>query len=476
VAPLQRSEAGGDPRAGRLGGPTAALAAILAGAVALRAVGIAYGLPFGLLDPDENSIVPLAWRMVHGQGPDPHGFFDYPTLVPYLIAPFQAWEGAPSFLAGRIVVLVLSLALVAATWWLGRRAYGPVAGGVAAAIVAVETVVVRYSRAAVTDVPLTLGVACSLAFAVGGQLELAGLAAGLATGAKQAGVFLAVPLLVAGWGRWRRLALAYVIAVAAFVATSPYVLVHPGEAWSDSARVQRLGRDGWLGFEHDHSAPVAFVVRLWDGMGPVLLIALLGLVLALVARRRTDLVLASFVLVYFLDLVTLRAHFDRYTLPLVPPLAALAGRVRYLAPVTLLLLVVPLVWTIRDDAKLTKTDTRVVAQRWIESHLPHGSLVAAESSTPPLPGFRVLPLGLPGPGRPTDPNRDVARLRRQRVRYVLVTGAVADRVLAARDRYPREAAFYRQLATRTRRAYELRPGGDLGGPWVAVYALYPVRT
>jgi hypothetical protein len=310
---------------------------------------------------------------------------------------------------------------------------------------------------------------------VGGQLELAGLAAGLATSAKQAGAFLLVPLVVAGWRRWRRLALSVVIAVAAFFATSPYFLVHPGEAWSDSSRVQRLARDGWLGFEHDHSAPVAFTLRLWDGMGPVLLIALAGLVLALVARRRTDLILASFVLVYFLDLVTLRAHFDRYTLPLVPPLAALAGRVRYLAPVTLLLLVVPLVWTIRDDARLTRTDTRVVAQRWIESHVPHGSSVAAESSTPPLPGFRVLPLQLPGPGRPFDPNRDVGRLRSEGVRYALVTGAVADRVLAARDHYPREAAFYGQLDRRARRVYDVGPGAGLGGPWVRLYALYPVR-
>jgi hypothetical protein len=82
-------------------------------------------------------------------------------------------------------------------------------------------------------------------------------------------------------------------------------------------------------------------------------VATAGLVFALVRRRREDLVLVSFVVVYFLDLLTLRAHFDRYVLPLVPPLAALAGRWRALAPVTLLLLVVPLTWSVRDDSKLT---------------------------------------------------------------------------------------------------------------------------
>ena len=56
---------------------------------------------------------------------------------------------------------------------------------------------------------------------------------------------------------------------------------------------------------------------------------------ALRRRTRTDLILASFVLVYFADLLTIRAHFDRYMLPLVPALGALAGRLRSLAPVTL---------------------------------------------------------------------------------------------------------------------------------------------
>ena len=187
--------------------------------------------------------------------------------------------------------------------------------------------------------------------------------------------------------------------------------------------------------------------------------------------------LASFALLYLLDLMTLRAHFDRYTLPLLPPLAALAGgfaetvRPRLAVPATLGLLVVPLVWAVQDAAQLTKTDTRVVAERWLASHLPAGALVAAESSTPPLPFARVLPLQLPGPGRPFDPDRDVARLRADGVRYVLVSGAVADRVLAARSSYPREARFYDELRRDAVIVYELRPGGRLGGPWVALYRL-----
>ncbi len=443
---------------------------ILAGAAALRIVGIAYGRPFPLFSPDEKSIVPRAWQMVHGGGLDPH-WFDYPSLLMYLLAPFQSWQGAPSYLTARLVVLVLALGAIAAAWWLGTRAYGVTAGAVAAAVVAVETTEVAYSRMAVTDVPLTLGVAAALALLVGGRIELGGLVAGLATSVKYPGVLLLVPLVVAGYRQPRRLAVGAVLAAVAFCATSPFFVAHFGSAVTDAYRVQRLAHHGWLGFEHDHVAPIAFIVRLWHGLGPALLVCALGLVVALAQRRKSDLILASFAIVYFLDLCTIGAHFDRYVLPLLAPLGALAGRLRALAPVTLLLLIVPLTWAVRDAGKLTKTDTRVVAHRWVETHLPHGARLAVDPSLTPLAGFRVLQLQLPLPEEAhPDPNRYVLRLVEKRIRYVVVTGAIADRVLAASEHYPAETEFYNDLKNRAKRLFYVQEDG-LNGPWVAVYRI-----
>ena len=465
------ARARGSEHRGNWGGPYAALGALLGLAFALRLAGLQYGLPFGsLLNPDEQSIVPRAWRMVHGGGLDPH-WFDYPSLVLYVLAPFQAWQGAPSVLAARAVVVLLGLLAVAAAWWLGRRSYGTVSAVVAGAFVAVQTTSVSYSHMAVTDIPLMAAVAGALALMVSDRLAWAAVVVGLAASAKYPGVFLLVPLVVAGWGRWRRLAVAGLLAIGAFLATSPFVLVHPGLAWHDAARVQRLAREGWLGFEHDSFALFAFTGRLWHTLGPALLVATAGLVAALVVRRRADLILSSFVLVYFADLITIGAHFDRYLLPLVPALGALAGRLRAIAPVTLLLLLVPLTYSIRDDLRLTRTDTRVVAERWIRHHVADDSVIAAESSTAPLPGYAVLPLALPGPGFTSDPNRDVVRLREHGVSYVLVTGAVADRVLAAATHYPREARFYADLRRYTRRLFYVSSGRGLNGPWVAVYLI-----
>jgi hypothetical protein len=409
--------------------------------------------------------------MVHGGGLDPH-WFDYPTLLMYLLAPFQAWEGGPSYLSARLVVITLAVGSVAAAWWLGSRAYGGLAGPIAATTVAVETTHVAYSRMAVTDVPLTLGVGVTLALLVTGRIELAGVAAGLATSFKYPGIFLLVPLVVAGYRQPRRLAVGLAASAAAFAATSPFFLVHLSSALGDAHRVQNLARQGWLGFEHDHVAPIAFLDRLWEGLGPALIVCVVGLVVALVRRSRNDLIIASFVVVYFLDLCTLGAHFDRYVLPLVPPLGALAGRLRALAPVTLLLLVVPLTWTIRQDRELTRTDTRVVARSWVERHVKPDTRLAVDPSLPPFSGFRIVKLDLPLPEEnQPDPDRDIRRLRLEDVHYIVVTGAVADRVLDARDHYPFESRFYERVKKLRRVFYVRKNQGGLNGPWVAVYRL-----
>jgi 4-amino-4-deoxy-L-arabinose transferase-like glycosyltransferase len=446
-----------------------ALAALLAGAAVLRLIGIGYGLPYPLLNPDEQSIVPRAWEMVHGGGLDP-GWYDYPSLVLELLAPFQLGLDDPSYLAGRLVVVAIGVAGVAAAWWLGSRAYDPLAGIVAAAFTAVATTHVAYSRTAVTDVPFTTLVTASLALLATRRLELAGAAAGLATAAKYPGVVLLVPLAVAGYREWRRLAVAVGLGAATFAVATPFVLLNAGDAIEDARRVSERARDGWLGFENDPPTPIAFLDRLWEGLGPALIVGVVALVVALVRRRQADLVLASFALAYFATLLPLDAHFGRYVLPLVPVLGALAGSLRPLVPVTLVLLLVPFAWSVRDARDLTRTDTREAAQAWLEEQLPQDARIAADPSAPPLEG-PALRFELPAPWLEPDPRRDLRRLRAQGVQYVVVTGAVADRVRAAAEDYPQEARFYDELERSARRVYHRDPDGGHTGPWVAVYRL-----
>ena len=281
---------------------------------------------------------------------------------------------------------------------------------------------------------------------------------------------LLVPLVIVGYRERRRLAIALAFGAAAFCVASPFVVLHAGQAAADARRVSQRANEGWLGFEHDGAAPIAFADRLWEGLGPALIVACLGLILALARRRPADVVLASFALVYFATLLPLDAHFDRYVLPLVPVLGALAGSLRALAPVTLMLLVVPLAWSIRDTRDLTRPDTREAAQAWIERRLPARARVAADPSAPPF-DRAVLRFELPAPWQEPDRRRNLGRLRAEGVLYVVVSGAVADRVFAAASQYPREAAFYEELERTARPVFRQDPGDDYSGPWVAVYRL-----
>lgn len=362
---------------------------------------------------------------------------------------------------------------VVAAWWLGRVAYGAAAGVTGAVGVAVATTHVAYSRMAVTDVLLTLGVSVTLALLVSGRLEWAGVAAGLAASAKYPGAVLLVPIVVAGAGAWRRVGSSVALAAAAFFLTSPFVVIHAGAAWDDFHRVQTLAQDGWLGFENDPATPLAFGLRLWETLGPVVVVAVVGIVLALRHRERSDLILLSFAAAYALSLLPSHAHFDRYVLPLVPILAVLAGRGRTLAIATLVAAVVPLWWSIADTRSLTGRDPRLAVAAWIDRTIPQDDLIAADASTLPLAGHAVVRLALPGPGRPFDPRRSVASLRADGVRWLVVGGSVADRVLAAASDYPREARFYRSLERR-RPAYATRSEpGRRPRPWLRVYRIYP---
>jgi len=447
----------------------AAAATVVALAAALRIVGSGAGLPLPLLNPDEANIVPRAWDLVHGGGLDP-GWYDYPSLLFLLLAPSQLGLDAPSYGAARVVAILIGLVGVGAAWWLGRVAYGRTAALTGAIGVAVATTHVAYSRMAVTDVLLTLGVTVTLALLVMGRIEWAGVAAGLAASAKYPGVLLVVPLLVAGWGLWRRTAIGLGLAALAFALTSPFVLVHAGAAWGDVSRVNRLAHDGWLGFEDDPVTPVAFSLRLWETVGPLLLVALAGVVVALRRRARRDLVLLSFAAAYCLSLLPIEAHFDRYVLPLVPVACVLAGATRALAAAALVAALVPLWWSIDDTAALGRHDDRLDAAAWIERVVPRPETIAADPSTLPLQGRKVIRLELPGPGRAFDARRSLGALRARGVRWLVVGGSVTDRVLEAADTYPREAAFYRSLAP-LRPAFAVEANGRR--PWLRVYRVYP---
>ena len=289
---------------------------------------------------------------------------------------------------------------------------------------------------------MTLGVAVALGLMVTRRLPAAGVVAiGVAAGpARHSPFILLVPLVVASWGQWRRLAILATLAPVAFAVTSPPFVVHLSSGFLETSAARcsapRLARfRGRLADADRVRRPPL------GGDGPALLVALLGLVSALVQRTHADKILAAFVLAYFRD----AAAPGRPLRPLSPVLLVPGARrcrqaVRALGFRNLA----------GDPARLAagsatpaswRRRMRVVAHDWMEANLTPGVLVAADPSTAtPEECLGSSGLRRRAPDARPIPNGTSPGLRGMGVGYVVVTGAVADRVAAAKAHYPRTPA------------------------------------
>ena len=287
---------------------------------------------------------------------------------------------------------------------------------------------------------------------------------------------------------------------------SPFVVLDAPHFLRDFRRQSQIMDRGWLGFEHVGNGFWFNVTpNLTGAIGVVLVVlAVAGLAWALWRRTRLDLMLAPYVIVYFVYIGTWKELADRYLLVIVPLLLLLAARVC----VELVDLARPRTrargrrrWRSRcwpspslcrwrTPSPSTARSAAPTRARWRGSGssgtCPAGSLIAVENYGPPLVredvldhyraagldpvAYRLLRLKLPAPETP-DRSRDLQRLRRQGVEYVITSSRVRDRVLAAPEEYPTIVAFYAQLDAQAELVREFRPGHGETGPVLRLYRL-----
>jgi hypothetical protein len=415
------------------------VAAVVAGiatlALALRLVGLRFGLP-AVYNPDEVAILNRALAFSGGD-PNPHNFV-YPTLYFYVLF---AWEGLwflvgraagvyaslgafersffvdPTviYLAGRVLTVVCGVLTVAAVYRLGARLFDRATGLGAALVLAVAPLAVRDAHYIKHDVPVTLLVVLTHVVLAGLVLEpardrprgwvLAGVVAGLAMSVHYYAIVLVAPIVVAAIlastgpgprmaGIARRLAAAGLACAAAVILTSPFVFLDFGRALQDvtSNHDIVMGRVttwfgaapfylGWLA--RDAAGVIAFVLAIAG-----------GIVAAASDRRRAALALA-FPVAFFLFIANTFPA-SRYLNAVVPFVALFAGRamaglamagptMRRVAWVVLALASVPAgLASLHIDRFFQETDTRTLARQWIERELPSGTSVLIQPYSVPL--------------------------------------------------------------------------------------------
>jgi 4-amino-4-deoxy-L-arabinose transferase-like glycosyltransferase len=175
----------------------AALAAILAGALALRLWNVwelaAHDPFFTRPSVDEQMYHEWAQRIAAGDWRGDRVFLNGP-LYPYLLGGFYALFG-PSLFAARVAHAIVGTAVCALTWWVGRRRFPPAVALGAAALVAVSRMLVFYDSVLVVD-PLIVLLALLAAAAAIAADESPGAGGWLAAGAVTGIGALARPNLV----------------------------------------------------------------------------------------------------------------------------------------------------------------------------------------------------------------------------------------------------------------------------------------
>ncbi|MFW6437892.1 MAG: ArnT family glycosyltransferase [Armatimonadota bacterium] len=348
----------------------AGVAVVLAVALAVRLIGIGWGLPgethLFSYHPDEFHSLRGALSLALGDA-NPH-FFNYGSLYLYLVAAATAISD-PSLFAqvqaaspggallpevlrewtfvARIVTVLLSVGTVAVVYATARCIWGHREGLAAGLLLALAPLHVLHSHYGTVDVPGAFFTALACYFAVAllddwgwRKVVWAGVAAGLAASVKYSGaVVLVAPMLAWAivWWRdrgtglepsWWKLVAMPAVAFAAFALTSPYTFIDWPGAWRDISfemEHMRLGDDpamvalypsGWLFHLNNLAQGTGFI------MPAAAVVALAG---AVVARRRGPWPLIIFGAIVFVMIGGTEVRYARYAVPLLPVLAVLAG-------------------------------------------------------------------------------------------------------------------------------------------------------
>jgi len=441
------------------------LLAVLLLSLALRAWGLAWGLPtsthYFSYHPDETVVLEAAMGMNVFAGHLLPGFYHYGSLQLYLVnfanslafvfgganivikdlaADHAQW--ARLYLIGRCLTVAMGVGTVWVTYALGRRLWGHAAGLWAALVLAVTPLHAQHSHWLTVDVPaafwgtLALLWTAKLHDALQGSAQgkdawrcalWAGAFAGLASATKYNMALALLPLLMlcALERRVKILLVGLVSGLAAFLVACPGAVLDTRTFLAD-VRFEwvHVSREPGPTFAGTGNGFVYLITHtLAAGLSlPLLLLVLVSVCYAAVRRTRGDGLPAAFALPYFVVISLAAVRYARYAIPLLPLLALWSGRLladwtaprpRPLAALRVCVAALVLGLALADCTLLVRpmaqADPRDRALAWLqEAPAPATVGFAAQPwfGTPPLSPY--FPLPKPGgwrafvpPGRPT---------------------------------------------------------------------------
>ncbi len=423
------------------GGLALGLGAIAFGALALRLLGLQYGLP-EVYNPDEVAIMARTLAFAKGSL-NPHNFL-YPTFYFYVLF---AWVGvylgfvylsggAPTiaalqrlyftsptgiYTAGRALGAVAGAATPLVLYRLAERLADRRTGVAAAVFLATTPLAVLDAHYVKHDVFATLLVVSAYVAIVRvwpaprdsgprrRDVAIAGAACGAAFSTHYYCVFLALPLAWScvqawrfeGWARvLRELVVAGACSAVVFFALSPFLALEPLTAWRDITANRAIVLDRAVA-----SGAFAPALRYLEILGreamsaPVVLLGAVGALWMLVSIPTRAVLLLAFPLPFF-AFISNTVPASRYLNPVLPfvvlfaawAIGRAADRLRARAwmfwSVVAACALPGAVTSVRTDLFIRQADTRTLALEYIERTIPAGTTILVQPYSAPLPPSR----------------------------------------------------------------------------------------
>jgi dolichyl-phosphate-mannose--protein O-mannosyl transferase len=338
-------------------------------------------------------------------------------LAPVEVAIGVTYAPMPTIvLLGRFLSIGFGIGSVLLAYLIGRRVTSRAwAGLLAALLVALSPSTVWHSRWITPD---TMAVFFTLASVYASLLVyqegktrhyiIAAVCIGLAASSKYNAVLAMLPLLVAHILRHGRQSLkirdlyvAVFLSALTFLHTTPFALLDSHAFYEGLVFDSQHYATGHAGMEGDTVR--WYLSHLWNTSGPILLLALVGMVWGIASRSKETAILSAFPIVYLPLISRFVVRNDRTLLPAlvflyilaVLAVAQLSDRLmrsssrafRYasitaLTALMLMTVVLMSTLTVQASLRLDTVNSRETARIWIAENLPPGAKVAVEAYTP----------------------------------------------------------------------------------------------
>ena len=400
------------------------------------------------------------------------------------------------FVIARTINALLSVGICLLIYNIGRKLFDKAIGLTASILVCFSFLIVRDSHYAVNDIPGTFFMVLSFNYIVSICVRerlrdyiLSGLFAGMAIAVKYNMGIVIFPLIVAHFYSIHKVAInknlmwAALTCVVGFLSFCPWALLDHKAFWEHFIEQAKWGNTVWFGGISTIPYVQYIKTLIWGyGFLPLCFFIIGFIILWKKAAKQKVFLLVCFPLIYYLLLGGMKLFFVRFAIPLIPYLCvfsaygiiSVARRASYLprngAVVFLVLIVISqgVIFSIRHNYLISKTDTRILARNWIKNNIPDNSKIVMEGYGPSLKvyndknrfkenlnGYQVDHIWADLPKKSLEAYREENR------KYLITSSYINRRYLSHPEKYPNEIAFYVSLEEEANEIFKILPSKEI---------------